>query len=533
MSDPKHRRPRMLRGDTPTAPMPMVDLLRRTPYRHARIPSAVAEEAAVRRGLELAIEVGELMLRCGAGAPQVEGSIAAVAAAAGVDRIELDITLQSVLVQARTSSGGQVTLLKVVRHSRFDYARLVAVHRLVQSLVAGEVDADEATARLRRIERHRRNFPVWAVVVGNAVLATGVAVLIGAGALAALVTLVVVLAVQAISRRMSRVELPEFYGNAINAFVATILAGLFFTLGALDVIPLSGADFAFIVAGGIVAMLPGRTMASTIEDVLFGYPLTGAGRLLAVLLSLTGIVIGIAAGLGALLRLTTAADASFVPPTVLDLEVSQAPILPALVASLVVGLAAAVTVQSRRRLVVPVGLLTVGAVAVSALLVRVLDIGVITATGLAAVALGVVGRLVAQRMDAPSMVLVVPASYGLLPGLTIFRGLYEMVAQGSDTGLLSLQSGITTLLGAGAALLAIATGTVLGEFLAAPWDARMRGRAARRARDEHEAKVASGALPRLTPGAPAEDDADVVEVDTRRSARPTPPPTRPDPPSRR
>ena len=476
MSDPRNRRPRMLRGDTPTAPMPMVDLLRRTPYRHARIPSEAAEEDAVRQGLDLALRVGELMLRCGAGAPQVEGSMAAVAAAAGLDRIELDITLQSVLVQATTSSGGQVTLLRVVRHSRFDYARLVAVHRLVQSLVAGEVTVEEAAERLRAVARHRRNYPAWAVTVGNAFLASGVAVLIGAGPFAALVTLVVVLAVQGIARSYRRVDLPEFYGNAINAFVATLLAGLFFSLGVLDVIPLSGAEFAYIVAGGIVAMLPGRTMASAIEDVLFGYPLTGAGRLLAVLLSLTGLVIGVALGLGALLDLTSAAGASFVPPTVLDLEVSEAPLVPALAASLVVGLAAAVTVQSRRRLVVPVGVLTVVGVAVSAALVRLLDVGAVTATGIAAVTIGVLGRLAGQRMDAPSMVLVVPASFALLPGLTIFRGLYEMVAQGSDQGLLSLQSGITTLLGAGGALLAIATGTVLGEFLAAPWDRRMRGR---------------------------------------------------------
>jgi hypothetical protein len=36
-----------------------------------------------------------------------------------------------------------------------------------------------------------------------------------------------------------------------------------------------------------------------------------------------------------------------------------------------------------------------------------------------------------------------------------------------------MQVGLTTLLGAGAVLLAIATGTVLGEILASPWD-RMR-----------------------------------------------------------
>jgi hypothetical protein len=72
------------------------------------------------------------------------------------------------------------------------------------------------------------------------------------------------------------------------------------------------------------------------------------------------------------------------------------------------------------------------------------------------------------------MVLAVPASYGLLPGLAIFRGLYEMVNGSSpEAGTLSLQGGLTTLLGAMAVLLAIAAGSVLGEFLAAPFDHRM------------------------------------------------------------
>ena len=351
----------------------------------------------------------------------------------------------------------------------------MAIHRLVQSLVAGEMTPGEASMRLREIARHPRNFPAWAISVANVFLASAVAVLIGAGALAALVTAVVVLAVQGIARALGKVDLPEFYANAINAFVATMLAGGFFILGRLDVIQLSATDFAFIVAGGIVAMLPGRTMASAIEDVLFGYPLTGAGRLLNVMLSLTGLIIGIAAGLSVMLNLTIASGAPFVSPAVLDLRVSEAPLVPALVASLVVGLAAAVTVQSRHRLIVPVGVLTLLGVAVYSVLVRGFDVGAITATGLGAVSIGLAGRIAAQRMDAPSMVLVVPASFGLLPGLTIFRGLYEMVATGSDAGVLTIQSGITTLLGAGAVLLAIATGTVLGDIVASPWDRRMRG----------------------------------------------------------
>jgi uncharacterized membrane protein YjjP (DUF1212 family)/uncharacterized membrane protein YjjB (DUF3815 family) len=472
---PKERRSRILRGDQPTEPMPMLDLLRRTPYRDTPIPDTAAEDVAVRRALDLAVRVGELMMRCGAGGPHVEGAVAAVAAAGGIDQVDLDITLQSILIQATSKDGRTHTLLRVVRRSRFDYGRLVAVHQLVAALVAGEVTTAEASDRLRAVKRHARSYPAWATSLASALLASAMAVMIGASLVPAAVTIVVVLAVAGIAQLLGRIDLPEFYGNAIKALAATLFAGAFYSAGAAGHISMSGSDFAFVVAGGIVTMLPGRTMAAAVEDVLFGYPLTGAGRLLGVLLSLTGLIIGIASGLGILLSLTQALGADFVSPNVLDLRVNQAPLVPALLGALVVGLAASVTAQSRRMLMLPTGLLAMGGFAAYTLLVRVGGIGVITATGLAAVALGVVGRVVAQRMHAPSLVVVVPATFSLLPGLTIFRGLYELVATGSDQGLLSIQAGITTLLGAGATLLAIATGTVFGEILASPFDRRTRG----------------------------------------------------------
>ncbi|GAA4410986.1 hypothetical protein GCM10023168_31290 [Fodinibacter luteus] len=463
-------------GDSPTEPMPMADLLRRTPYRDTRIPGEAAEDAQVRWALDLAARVGELMLRCGAGAPQVVGSVAAVAASAGVDVVEVDVTLQSLIVQATSATGRPHTLLRVVRRTRHDYARLVAVHELVEALAAREIDSVEADRRLREIKRRRRPFPVWAVSLASAVLASAVAVMIGASPTAAVATVLVVLAVLGVGRLYAGLALPEFYSNAINALVATVLAGAAYAGSTALGSPMSEDDFAFIVAGGIVAMLPGRSMASSIEDVLFGFPLTGAGRLLAVLVALMGLIIGIGAGLSVMLLLTELVDTAFVSPSVLELRTDQASVVAALAGALVVGLSGAVTVQSRARLIVPTGLLSVGAAAIGATLQRGVGIGVIAATGLAAVALGLVGRVVAARMDAPAMVVVVPASFALLPGLTIFRGLYELVAAGgSSPGSLTIQSGLTTLLSAGAILLAIATGTVFGEILASRWDGSVRG----------------------------------------------------------
>jgi uncharacterized membrane protein YjjP (DUF1212 family) len=135
--------------------MPLVDLLRRTPYRNARVAIEAAEEARVREALDLAVRLGELMLRSGAGAPQVEGSVAAVCAAAGLNNVEIDITLQSLLVHAHIDSVHAVTELRVVRSSRHDYARLVAVHELVDALVSGHVELPEAAEQLRDIKRVR------------------------------------------------------------------------------------------------------------------------------------------------------------------------------------------------------------------------------------------------------------------------------------------------------------------------------------------------------------------------------------------
>lgn len=461
--------------------MPLVDLLRRTPYRNARVASEDAEEARVRSALDLAVRLGELMLRSGAGAPQVEGSVAAVCAAAGLNDVEIDITLQSLLIHARVDEVNWVTALRVVRSTRHDYARLVAVHELVDAFVTGDIELPEALEQLREIKRTNRTWPDWTVTLATALLASAVSVMIGAGLLTALVTLLVVLGVSAVARLMRPLRLPDFYSNAVAAFLATALAWAAYAFGAQGWLPVGGEDFAFIVAGGIVALLPGRTMASAVEDVISGYAVTGAGRLLAVVVSFTGLIIGVAVGLSTTIQLTDALSFSFVAPSVLDLRTSQAQWWAAVVGALVVGSCGAVTMQTRRRLVLPTALLSVVAVGSFGVLNRALEVGPVTATGIAAVVIGLLGRLVALRLGSPAMVVVVPASFGLLPGLTIFRGLYELVGESTDIGTLSFQAGVATLLGAFGALLAIATGTTLGEIIASPWDRRV-GRVRRRAR---------------------------------------------------
>lgn len=431
------------------------------------------DRESVRAALDLAARIGELMLRCGAGAPQVEGSVLAVAAAAGLRDLEAEITLQSLLLQARTKQGTVHTQLRVVRNSRPDYARLVAVHELVEAMVRGDHDVDSAVAALKALKARRRPFPLWFVRTGRAVLAAAVAGMIGASVTATVITFVVVLLVSVVQRLLLPLRLPEFYEGAVVAAFSTTAAWLAYVAGVQGWLEVGERGFAYIVAGGIVALLPGRAMASALEDVLSGYAVTGAGRMLSVTVSLLGLIIGIALAISVTLRITDAMGLGFVSPAVLELSVSNATIAAALVGAFCVGASGAITMQSPQRLVLPAGLLGLLGAGVFALGSRVWGIGPVTSTGMAAIVVGLVGRMAAQRMKAPGMVLVVPASFGLLPGLTIFRGLYELVGQ-PEPGSLTIQSGTTTLFTAGAILLAIATGTTLGEILGARADHGVR-----------------------------------------------------------
>jgi uncharacterized membrane protein YjjP (DUF1212 family) len=468
------RQSRIWRGEEITDTLPMVESLRHTPYRNARVRQAAAEEREARASLDLALRVGELMLRCGAGAPQVESSVVAVAAAAGLDNLEIDITLQSLLVQCTTGAGVPITMLRVVRSSTRDFARLTAVHEFVESLVAGSYDREAAAARLREIRRAPRFWPKWMVRGSLGLLAAAVAVMLGAGFVAALVTGLSALLVGYAARSLGRQGLPDFYQCAIGGFLATVLAWGAFSMGAAGWLPVSSSEFAFIVAGGITVLLPGRTVASAFEDAISGYSVTGAGRMFGVFLTTAGIILGVATGLSVTLALTDGFDLELASPSIVTTQAQDAPVLLAVLGAFVVGVSGAVSLRSRRSLVLPGGLLCAVGVAVSFGVSRVEALGPLAAAGMAAVVLGCAGRLLALRMGAPAMVLVVPASYGLLPGLAIFRGLYEMVnGSSSAAGTLTLQGGLTTLLGAMTVLLAIAAGTVLGDFVAAPFDRGM------------------------------------------------------------
>lgn len=464
----------LLQGEDVTEPMPLSAKLRRTPYRDPRTREEPQLEADTRRRLDLAVRVGELLLRCGAGTRDVEASVVAVAASLGLRRLEVDITNQSLLVQCPSHDGHPLTMLRVVRSSNRDFARLTAVHRFVRRLVSGPIELDAAVAELKELQRQPRMYPRWVIMLGRGGLAGAVAGLLGAGVAAIVVAALAAMVIDRVGQWLSGLSLPGFYVTAVGGAISTLLTWAAYLLCSRPWAPveLTSLDFAYAVAGGIVVQLPGRQMASAVEDAVTGYPVTGAGRLLTVVLDTAGIIVGVAAALSLTLRLDRALDLELTTPGALRFSGAPTALWLMLLCGGLGAAASAVHLRVGPRLLLPVYALGVGALLLSQGLFRFAGIGQTTAVAVAAVVVGALGRMIALRMGAPPVVLVVPAVSPLLPGLRIFQGMYESIS-GSVLGAQAAASpevGVGTLIGAAAVALAISTGTLLGDFLVAPLD---------------------------------------------------------------
>ena len=249
---------------------------------------------------------------------------------------------------------------------------------------------------------------------------------------------------------LARRRLPTFYHQVAGGAVATLWAV------ALAATPLR-ADLSLVVTANIVMLLAGIGFMGAIQDALTGFYVTSGARLIEALLATAGIIAGVSGGL-------SIGDV---------LGVSLGQLVPGQsygnhLAIAVVG-AAAVGGRLRVRLLradrapccrspsprewprcsTPSSARPASAAPGPRPSVRS--------------SIGVVAYAVAGRFRVPPLVVVVSAVVPMLPGLSIYRGLSLLAAGGSGTS-----QGIVAMMTAASVAVALASGVILGEYLAQP-----------------------------------------------------------------
>ncbi len=399
------------------------------------------------RTLDLSLRIGELLLSSGAGAADVSAQMSNVAYACGLRKYSADVTFTE-LAMSHQANLDEPALLQVrqVRHREIDYEDLTLVDHLVRDLIAGDIDREAASARLAKIVSSGHARPRWSVTAGFGVMGAGVGLVLGGDLAVVLVAAVAAVAIDLITRAMSRQRLPAFYQQIAGALFGTLL-----TVGVVA----TGVDVepSRVITASIIMLLAGVNFMGAIQDALTGFPLTAGARILEAIIATAGVTAGVSGGL-------TVARVAGVDLGRLDpgaFEVSAIPLMA--FGGAVTGAAYAFSSYAPLRSLLPIAVVAAAATAVYAVGYQ-RDFGIAWASGVAAVVVGLVSYAVAGRVRVPPLVVVVSGVIPLLPGLSIYRGL-SLLSEGGSAGLLPLVN-------AAAIAIALSAGVILGEYVAQP-----------------------------------------------------------------
>ena len=435
-----------------TQPVPIVTALKGTPYQ-APVQAQEPSEDEARMILDLAADIAAMMMRAGAGTSDVEVSVIAACTACGLATVEVDLTSNTLVVHYSTSDGRLLTVMRVNRGESTHFAKLASVHKLVTDLVDGRLEFHEARSRLDAIRTQRRPFPEWFTTGAWGLMVGALVLLLGGGPIAVPLGIAMAIVVFQFGKLIGRTHLPSFFITALQAASATLIATIAGDLGIIN-------SPQYLVAAGIVLLLPTQSLYSAVQDALTNFPLTASGRVVGVFMTLAGIVSGIALGIVCSQAIGLGHIEVLVPKTSPHVVTA----ILSMVAAAVVSMSGAVAMSARRRFILPAALVGLAS-HITMMSLTLLHIDNVLASLLAATVTGFLSRPLALRLGAPAIVLMIPGIYTLLQGLSIFTAVYQIA---SDSENVSFAVGLSSLFTAILANAALAVGAVLGSYLALP-----------------------------------------------------------------
>ncbi|MGF3055482.1 threonine/serine ThrE exporter family protein [Microbacterium sp. YY-01] len=418
----------------------------------------VISDALTVKILDLAMRIGEAMFTVGASAHDVTYAITSVTSAYHLSGVHVDVTYNSITASYHHGDEARpTTMLRVVRVASPDHAKLQRLQALLVDITGG-LELDAARAQFRSIRRTPFLYRMPVVIVSQALLAAGVALMFNASLVIIGLSFLAALAAALVQAGLARLRVPSFFSQIAGAFVTTVVATVVAALGAAGIAPFVGIRPSIIVAAGIVLMLAGLTVVGAAQDAIDGFALTASGRILDLTMQTIGVVLGILIGLE-LARVLGFGMMSPIDPIPLG------PLPAQLGGAAIVAIAVAVFNGAGLRIVAVSAALSLIAISTYSGLIA-LSFHAAAASAVAALLASFAGILVAHRLHVPSVAVTTAAIVPLVPGLAVFRGLLGLMD--SDGSAESLLVGTTPLVLATTVGIGLAAGVSLGLYLGTP-----------------------------------------------------------------
>ncbi|PWH07766.1 hypothetical protein DEO23_03925 [Brachybacterium endophyticum] len=403
---------------------------------------------------DLAMRVGEGLLTNGAAASEVTASVLRIISSSGLRDVVVEVTFNQVsLSYLPDDYSTPFTRIRATGSRVQDFARLAAFEEVTELYIMGVVGLEEALAKVRTIPQQKSHYPRWLAFLGFAVMGGAAAFSFGGTILVVLTATLASGALVALTEIMAARQIPMFFGQAAGGFIGVAVAVMLHVAAPAQ-------NSAIVVVACIIVLLAGLASIGAMQDAVTGWYVTASARILETLMLTVGIVVGVRLGLllTILLGMNISVDAS--PPLSLASGVAAA------VAGAVMGLGFAVGTYTPVRVLGWMSLVA----SVSAVVVYLLSHFVVDrvwGSAAAAFVVGTMAVLIARRVRAPALAMIMGGIIPLVPGSRIYRGLLSLSED--------ISAGAAELFAAAEIAVAIAAGAVLGQLLASRFLSRRGG----------------------------------------------------------
>jgi len=419
------------------------------------------------RALRLAMTTSDLLLSMGVAANNVVSRALDITERYCDHPVNVTISYNLLYIsQIRGVAEEPLTLIRPVASRDVNNMSIHAAQKLVDAIRDDKLSLDEAENRLEKILNYPANYPTWLPSLATAAVAPAVVLMYSTDWRIVLLTAIAALFVNGIIMSLSRRLILPFFRQAIASAFVTLFAAVITMLATMDIPFFVGIRPTLIVVGGIFLLISGLAIVGAVQDAFEEYYLTAVARIMRVTLLTMGIVGGILVGVYLARRLGMGVTVS---PDPLGLTALPFQILGG-------GLAAsaqALAMQTRIKAVIWSGVVGGSSVAIMYAATS-FDVSIVAASGVAALYVGIVASIFARRWGTPASGIVASGILPLVPGLTLFTGLMQLVSYPPGNAL--FMNGVSTMFATIGAALVIATGASLGTLLGQPLQSSTQAR---------------------------------------------------------
>ena len=230
------------------------------------------------------LDMGQMLLLCGAEINRVEDTMTRLGRAYGAKKVDIFAITSDIVLTILFEDGVELTQTRRIKKSAsFDFDKLEQLNALSRRICTEPVSAEEFRRELKRIDREEPK--PQTLYLGSVVAAASFTVFFHGSAYDALFAAIVGALICFMQQKVQPVFRNAAFFQLLTGFLSgsvILLAGRF--LQALDVDKIS--------IGVIMLLIPGATITNAVRDMLVGHTISGLLRLFESLLMALMLAIG-------------------------------------------------------------------------------------------------------------------------------------------------------------------------------------------------------------------------------------------------